>query len=243
MLSRRPRRVEKIARCGLDGVAFVMSWCGTESPAPPALFCATSSSYHTLASDASCMGENCFETSTQRQQRASNRVSLPGQLSTLSIGRIGLHPRRRAQAEWQMAVVVHVANGLVVFSLDKYATQDTTEGTACRRCVPRRRQHTAIRSGRSEAARCRRLYCHSGTADGHYRYRHAAPRRPTMSHAAPHLEPCRHRLGQLLANIFSALSYADPPLYHLSRCLQGSALHGHRRFGWAVVESLHCAPA
>jgi hypothetical protein len=35
MLSRRPRRVEKIARCGLDGVAFVMSWCGTESPAPP----------------------------------------------------------------------------------------------------------------------------------------------------------------------------------------------------------------
>jgi len=169
----------RITICGLDDVASVtVIWCGKESPALPSPVRATPLSYPTEASDAPRVGEgkvlkhsiNVSIKPAGSSSTDSYRHAAAANLSII-IGRDRLiDPRQRAQAERQMTV----QTSLLVFLLDKDATQGTTEDTTSRRMT-----HHSVALYLRFAAGIPRLLSvavstatlhHSGVADGLYRY-------------------------------------------------------------------------
>jgi hypothetical protein len=86
----------------------------------------------------------------------------------------------------------------------------------CRRLRVTRWEQATIRSGSPEAAQLDAGGVVSGRADGLLSIHTVmAASQPELCRSSSRLcRPCSHGQGQLLANKFSALNYAKPPLYH-----------------------------
>jgi hypothetical protein len=140
-----------------------------------------------------------------------------GQLSRLSIGRIGLHARRCGQPERQMGGCAQQTAAEVSCGWWCLVERDTAADTHSPPPTPTAhrdgRRPPTIRSGPPEAAQSVTVSC--GLGEGGWATIDRACSQPRRRCSSSRLcRPRRHGQACLLANKFSALIYAEPPLYH-----------------------------
>jgi hypothetical protein len=233
-LNRRPRRVGRwlavLWWCGRDGVAFC------DVAVPP------SRQRRRRATGAGERGNIVISHTTQQHgvvggrdisKHPLNGSSGPGtgsasggQLSRLSIGRIGVQiPGGVGSLKGNRGLRCAQQAAVCLAGVLSNETRPPDSALAAAHCAPRDgRCPPTIRSGPPEAATARPCDVSCGLGEGGWatidRLR-SQPRRRCSSSRLCRLR--RHGQAQLLANKFSALIYAKPPLYHESLGVHASA--------------------